>query len=566
VSVLYGVEGSGLVSTDNDFWHQNSANIPGGAEAEDRFGYALAAGDFDDDGFNDLAIGVQGESIGTAAGAGAVHVLYGFWTGLSSIGSQLWHQDVTEIAEEAEYGDNFGHALTVCDFDHDGVDDLAIGVPGETISGNSGAGALHILFGVENTGLTADGEQFWHQNVVGVEDVAETQDRFGSALAVGRFDPSHNCDLAVGVPNESVGSAGRAGAVHVFYASHTAFFSTDDDQIWHQNVAGVDGTAEFADGFGTALAVGHFNYTVDPWDDLAIGVPYEDHGVGDEDAGVVHVIYGGEFGLSATSIPDKVWEQGTDGVLGEPEQGDQFGYVLAAGDFDDDEVVDNDLAIGVPGESVGSFARAGAVSVLYSNCLFGDYLCAGGDQHWHQTSSGILDASEASDRFGAALAVGDFNQDFVDDLAVGVPGEGIGAAAAAGAVNVLYGTVSGGLTAAGNQFWYQGSAAPRVGEGEEPERTAGVSEVPAVPALHAARPNPSTGRTSLGYDVAEAGAVRLAVYDALGREVAVLVDGAREAGRHEAVLDGRTLPSGVYLVRMTTAGGFVQMQRVTLVR
>jgi hypothetical protein len=59
--------------------------------------------------------------------------------------------------------------------------------------------------------------------------------------------------------------------------------------------------------------------------------------------------------------------------------------------------------------------------------------------------------------------------------------------------------------------------------------------------------------------------VRLAVYDVLGREVAVLVDGERPAGRHEAVLDGRMLPSGVYLVRLA-AGGEVRTRAVTLAR
>jgi hypothetical protein len=94
----------------------------------------------------------------------------------------------------------------------------------------------------------------------------------------------------------------------------------------------------------------------------------------------------------------------------------------------------------------------------------------------------------------------------------------------------------------------------------------GAPGVPAASALHAPYPNPSGGRVAVAYDVAARGRVRLAVYDLLGREVAVLVDGPREADRHEAVLDGRTLPAGVYLVRMTTAAGFTQTRRVTLVR
>jgi hypothetical protein len=88
--------------------------------------------------------------------------------------------------------------------------------------------------------------------------------------------------------------------------------------------------------------------------------------------------------------------------------------------------------------------------------------------------------------------------------------------------------------------------------------------LPSVPSV-AASPNPFTGQARIGFALPEAARVRLAVYDVLGREVIVLVDGAREAGRHEAVLDGGALPAGVYLVRLA-AGPFVQAQRVTLVR
>ena len=84
-------------------------------------------------------------------------------------------------------------------------------------------------------------------------------------------------------------------------------------------------------------------------------------------------------------------------------------------------------------------------------------------------------------------------------------------------------------------------------------------------ALHAPVPNPSTGRAVLVYETAAAGPVRVAVLDVLGREVAVLVDEPRPAGRHEAVLDGAGLPSGVYLVRLTAAD-HVATQRLTRLR
>ena len=78
-------------------------------------------------------------------------------------------------------------------------------------------------------------------------------------------------------------------------------------------------------------------------------------------------------------------------------------------------------------------------------------------------------------------------------------------------------------------------------------------------------PNPFSGRTAIRFEVSASGPVRLAVYDVLGREVAVLADGRVEAGRHEATFDARGLASGVYVWRLV-AGERVETGRVTLVR
>lgn len=71
--------------------------------------------------------------------------------------------------------------------------------------------------------------------------------------------------------------------------------------------------------------------------------------------------------------------------------------------------------------------------------------------------------------------------------------------------------------------------------------------------LGPAAPNPVRGAARLPYRLGQGGAVRLAVYDALGREVAVLVDGVRAAGLHEAAWDAGGLAPGAYVVRLATA-------------
>lgn len=82
---------------------------------------------------------------------------------------------------------------------------------------------------------------------------------------------------------------------------------------------------------------------------------------------------------------------------------------------------------------------------------------------------------------------------------------------------------------------------------------------PAATAIARVRPNPFNPRTRIDYTLAQAGHVRLAVYDLRGRRLAVLVDAVRPAGRHEVSWDARTgggrpLASGVYLARLETAG------------
>ena len=87
----------------------------------------------------------------------------------------------------------------------------------------------------------------------------------------------------------------------------------------------------------------------------------------------------------------------------------------------------------------------------------------------------------------------------------------------------------------------------------------------AVFALFAPAPNPSTASTRVAFSLAAPGAATVAVYDALGRRVAVLADETLAADRHERRLDTARLAAGVYVVRLSTEAG-VQQQTLTVVR
>jgi hypothetical protein len=115
-------------------------------------------------------------------------------------------------------------------------------------------------------------------------------------------------------------------------------------------------------------------------------------------------------------------------------------------DFNGDGI--DDLVVGVPGEDLGGTADAGVVDVIYGS---ESGLPDGGRQQLTQA------LPETGDQFGAAVATGDFNGDIFTDLAVGVPGENVGAIADAGVVEVFYGG-GGGLPGVGDQLLRQGAA------------------------------------------------------------------------------------------------------------
>ena len=91
---------------------------------------------------------------------------------------------------------------------------------------------------------------------------------------------------------------------------------------------------------------------------------------------------------------------------------------------------------------------------------------------------------------------------------------------------------------------------------------AAVGAPPTRFALEQNYPNPFNPATTIRYTLPSAGRVRLAVYDLLGREVALLTEGVVGAGRHEARLDASAWASGVYLYRLTTAEGSTSRRMV----
>lgn len=365
VNVLYGSR-TGLTAARNIL-------LPGRAEA--LYGFSLAAGDFDGDGRDDLAVGAPdgtdppGEE---SQSGGFVDVVYGSPTGLTTTRRQTWSEDTPGIPGETESGpvgvspDEFGRRVVAGDVSGDGVADLVVTNPHDA--------ATYLLLGTAHAGLTAQGVQLWDEASAGVP--------MGGAVALGDFDRDGHADLATSGP-------GTAGSVTVLYGT-TSGLGTARRQAWSQDSNAVPGSSMTGDGFGAALAASDVDG--DGAADLAVGIPGKDV-AGVRDAGAVVVLPGGPGGLKGSG--STFWSQNTPGVPGVPEPGDGFGSYLRGGDLGHSRA--GDLAVGVDREDVGAWADAGAVNVLYGSRAG---LSASGAQMWDQDAKGIAGRAEPADHFG----------------------------------------------------------------------------------------------------------------------------------------------------------------------
>lgn len=240
-------------------------------------GYALGSGDFNKDGYSDVAVGNRGytNTSGVVLGRGSVQILFGQQTVLTNGETNpLTPTDlsgnpngllITGIDDGGQANGDYPLSLATGDVNGDGYDDLIIGAPNV----NDQQGAVYVIYGSSSlAGQIIDVTTMSSSQGYVLNAPTTGQIGFGFSVATGNFngDTQGQIDIAVGAPGE-VQSSGSTGAVYVFQDGKQNSYNT----LWSN-----DSSSHL---FGYSLAVSHYvsgeasTFSGNKSDDLIIGMP-----------------------------------------------------------------------------------------------------------------------------------------------------------------------------------------------------------------------------------------------------------------------------------------------------
>ena len=308
----------------------------GGWDEGESFGDSLAVADFDDDGLPDLAVGAPLADLG-GADSGGVHVYMGVEGG-------GFEEEASVQLAGPSAGAWFGEAVAACDFNGDGIDDLAVGAPrGEDplalqVANNQGAVYIH-LGTPDGLETSWDNAAFGEFPAEGGGFTGRANAYIGRTLAAGEINGDGLCDLAVGAWEFQGGD----GAVHLYYGKAEDAFdggglAWDPVKIWTGDPAGPSNTH-----FGRGLAMGDVDG--DGTNDVVVGQPgYRDpEGTGNTQ-GAVWLFLGHDYIFDDED--EEIGELVSDWDYVGNEPGDALGSAVSVADLDGDGAAD--ILVGAP--------------------------------------------------------------------------------------------------------------------------------------------------------------------------------------------------------------------------
>ncbi len=397
------------------------------SESSDQHGFAVAAGDFNGDGYDDLAMGAPQEDGPAGANSGVVCVNWGSEYGITHEGAIVY--DADDMGGAASAGANLGFALASEDLDGDGFDDLIVGAPFETVNGAAGAGAVYVM-----TGSTLGLVPWLRIDQSDLGGTAETGDWFGFSLDTGYLDDDAYPDLLMGAPGEDT----ARGTVWFLFGTSTGPYGSAN----HINPTYGGYSTGSGDFYGYSVAAGNFMGGAE--DDIIVGAPHFPQASAPSDLGAVFVTPGSAGGPDRAATRRYFANGGQAGA--------EFGRSVAVGHLLSSAY--DAVAVGEPLHDKGGIVDAGRVTVYpgWSGGLNTDAALP-----LYSSVAGGVD--EASDGFGQVLAVDYFwdASDGYQDLVIGTPGEGFGTPDAYGQVQILNGGPSGPIGAYGWFGFNQGT-------------------------------------------------------------------------------------------------------------